>query len=152
MWAVTVRVELGPLDGLALESVENSRSCEAGRRYSLSSKSSANRFLVIFHTMNAMMPSTATPPATDNPMIVDFPTDLGASSVFPWLSSEVALADVDDDVPEGVCVMTTVTTSPSSFVDAELERIIEGVGVWVGGGVVFAPAVLLGGADVVLGG
>lgn len=84
-------------------------------------------------------------------MIVDFPTDLGASSVFPWLSSEVALADADDDVPEGVCVTTTVTTSPSSFVDAELERIIEGVDVCVGGGVVFA-AVLLGGADVVLGG
>lgn len=151
MWAVAVRVELGPLDRLALESVENNRSCEAGRRYSLSSKSSANRFLVIFHTMNAMIPSTATPPATDNPMIVDFPTDLDALSVFPWLSPEVALAEADDDVPEGVSVMTTVTTSPASFVDAELERIIEGVDIWVGGGVVIA-AVLLGGADVVLGG
>lgn len=35
---------------------------------SLSSKSE-KRFLVNFHTKNAMMPITATPPATDIPMI-----------------------------------------------------------------------------------
>ena len=75
--------------------------------YALSSKSE-KRFLVNFHTKNAIIPITATPPATARPMIEPVPR--------PELSLSLSLAavgvpDADvDEVVDAELVTTVVTT------------------------------------------
>jgi hypothetical protein len=68
---------------------------------SLSSKS-ANRFLVNFHTKKAMIPITATPPATDIPTMEPVPSPLELGE----LASDVAADELADelDVVVGVIV------------------------------------------------
>lgn len=82
---------------------------------SLSSKS-VNRFLVNFHTKNAMTPMAATPPATDSPIIdpvpkpelelplVVLPLVDGAADVLDALSGKVCVSVCVPPALEGVDV------------------------------------------------
>lgn len=79
----------------------------------------------------------AIPPATERPMIVDVLTPLLLSSSL-W--SAPAEADDDDEelTADAGTVMTTVSTSPSSFVD-RLETTTDEAEVGVGAGVFELP-------------
>lgn len=81
---------------------------------SLSSKSSANRFLVNFQITNATIPINATPPATDRPIIVDVLTPLlSLSSPLPWSAPAVAVDDSELDETGRVTVTRMREVSPS---------------------------------------
>jgi len=72
---------------------------------SLSSKSE-KRFLVNFHTKNAMIPITATPPATDIPTIEPVPRP---ESPPPFEAAEVAEGAAElEEVPTETVTMTVL--------------------------------------------
>jgi hypothetical protein len=75
---------------------------------SLSSKSE-KRFRVNFHTKKAMMPITATPPATERPMIEPVPKELLPPVLLPLLGLVVA-AGLVVNVFVGVSVTIVVTS------------------------------------------
>lgn len=99
-------------------------------RYVLSSKS-LKRFLVNFHTKKAMIAMTATPPATDIPMIGPIPIPLLGA-----LSSSLLLEVVEGAallVEDEVVVTVRVTSTPAGLVETDRDVGGGGGGVLVGG-------------------
>jgi hypothetical protein len=71
-----------------------------------------NRFLVNFHMKNATMPMTATPPATDIPMIEPvLRLELLLLELLEGLDAGAAEAtELDDAPPDSICVEVCVPT------------------------------------------
>lgn len=80
------------------------------------SSRSLKRLWVNFQTKNAMTPMTATPPATESPIIVEVEVPL----LLELLLSEAAVEDAEEDeeAEEAVAVTNTteVSVSPSALV------------------------------------
>jgi hypothetical protein len=101
--STAVCVEFGPLDGFIYVGYRWVTWPREEIKSLLSSKSE-KRFRVSFQTRNAMIPMTATPPATERPIIEPVPRAV----LSPELALEVAEGDAVA-VFEGVSVTIVVT-------------------------------------------